>query len=368
MDNLERSTSRAAAPPASLPLFDRFPALRDRFHRIPLGRYPTPVERQEIETEAGAVPLLVKRDDLCGREYGGNKVRKLEFLLAAARARGAERVITAGATGSHHALATAVYGRQLGFAVTLVLFPQKRTQHVRDVLLMDHALGAELRFARRMESVPFALLTARLAHRRQLTYVIPPGGSDAIGTLGYVSAGLELAAQIADGSAARPAAIHVAAGTLGTAAGLALGLAAAELDIPVVATRITARMVTNIGMLRRLLTRTHALLQRHGADMPPVAAALERITLTHDQFGDGYGRPTPAGAVATERFAAVGLTLDTTYTAKAAAGLLAAAANGAGDGAPLMFWHTLSSVAPHQLIDAELVDTLPAKFADYLRR
>src|SRR5690606_35113933 len=153
----------------------------------------------------GAVPsgvrLLVKRDDLCARPYGGNKVRKLEFILAEAKRRGAERLITVGAVGSHHALATTVYGRAHGFRVTLVLFPQQMNEHVRRILLLDYALGAELRYTPRMETVPAAMLAARIAYRGERCRVVPPGGSDAFGTLGYVSAALELAEQIADGHA-----------------------------------------------------------------------------------------------------------------------------------------------------------------------
>jgi 1-aminocyclopropane-1-carboxylate deaminase/D-cysteine desulfhydrase-like pyridoxal-dependent ACC family enzyme len=144
-----------------LPIFERFPRLADSYARVALGRFPTPVERHVLNGADGCIEMLVKRDDVCATPYGGNKVRKLEFLLGDAKARGARRLITAGATGSHHALATTVYGRKHGFDVSLVLFPQMRTPHVRDVLLMDHALGAELRFTRTMEGVPFALLRAR---------------------------------------------------------------------------------------------------------------------------------------------------------------------------------------------------------------
>src|SRR5690606_9748357 len=112
----------------------------------------------------------------------------------------------------------------------------------------------EIRFTPRMETVPAALLAARIARRADDPFVIPPGGSDALGTLGYVNAALELAAQIEDGSSPRPRAIHVAGGTLGTAAGLALGLAIAELDVPVFATRITGRIVCNERVLARLVT------------------------------------------------------------------------------------------------------------------
>ena len=167
---------------AQLPLFEAFPGLAETVAWTPLGHYPTPLERIRLQPADGAErAILVKRDDRTGEPYGGNKVRKLEFILAAAQAAGATRLITAGAAGSHHALATAIYGRALGFAVTLVLFPQRVTDHVRDVLRMDYASGAELRWTPRMEGVPFALMRAKRAHAAEQPYVIAPGGSDPLG-------------------------------------------------------------------------------------------------------------------------------------------------------------------------------------------
>ena len=155
----------------------------------------------------------------------------MEFLLAHAAARGATRLITAGAAGSHHALATAVFGRKSGFDVSLVLFPQHRTDHVREVLLTDAALGAELRFTPRMTMVPAALTGARLAHWRERIQLIPPGGSNEIGTLGYINAALELARQIEGGELPAPETIVLAIGTLGTTAGIAIGLALLKMPV-----------------------------------------------------------------------------------------------------------------------------------------
>src|SRR5690606_41318971 len=122
--------------------------------------------------------LWIKRDVISAQPCGGNKVRKLEFILADAKSRGIERLITIGAVGSHHALATALYGRAHGFRVTLVLFPPPINEHVRRVLLLGHALGAELRFTPRMESRPGAMRAAPLAHRCQRLRVVAPGGPD----------------------------------------------------------------------------------------------------------------------------------------------------------------------------------------------
>jgi 1-aminocyclopropane-1-carboxylate deaminase/D-cysteine desulfhydrase-like pyridoxal-dependent ACC family enzyme len=359
MTDFDAERSAESSEPERLALFRRAPVLRRVVPWLALGDYPTPVHSLEV---SGRV-LLVKRDDLCAAGYAGNKIRKLEFLLADARARGAARVITAGATGSHHGLATAYHARRLGFDVSLVLFPQRLTDHVRDVLLMQAGTGAELRWARRMESVPFGLWLARQVHRRARPVVVPPGGSNDVGALGYVNAALELAEQIEAGTVPRPDRIHVAAGTLGTVAGMAIGLAWARLDVPIVATRITASLVTNERVLVKLVHATVARLHAGGATAPEPAAALRLVELRHDQIGTGYGHATPAGEQALQSFAAAGLRLDTTYTAKAAAGLL----DSARAGVPL-FWHTLSAVEPLELRHAGGAAMLPAPFTRYLDR
>ena len=324
-------------------LFRRFPALARRVPWLPLGAFPTPIERIDIVAPDGRVrPIQVKREDLSSGLYGGNKVRKLEFLLAEARRRGARRLITVGAAASHHAFATLAHGRAAGFESTLVLFPQPLTPHVEDMLRLDLAFGAEIVWASRLQLVPAALLRARLAHWREGAFTIAAGGSDATGTLGWVSGGLELAAQIESGEAQRPARIHVAAGTLGTAAGLAWGLALAGLDIPIVATRITSRFITNERVLRRLLGAVANLLAGAGVQGPPIERVASRVEIRHAQIGRGYGHETAAARAAIEVFADAGLRLETTYTAKAAAELLA----DANAGAPPLFIHSFSAVEP----------------------
>lgn len=348
----------------SCALFRRYPDAAGRLPWTPLCTLPTPIEPLALAVpNADGTRLWVKRDDQSGLPYGGNKPRKLEFILAHARARGATRLITAGATGSHHALATTVFGRALGFDVTLVLFPQPLTDHVRRTLLLGHALGAELRWSPRMELIPLELLRARRAYPNERVFVIAPGGSDPVGTLGYVSAALELAEQVEAGEAPEPEAIHVAGGTLGTAAGIAVGCALAGLVTRVRAVRITSRLIANDRALRRLVAGTVRLLHAAGIPAPPPQAALDRVRVSHDQIGEGYGRPTARAGAATEAFAAAGVALDPTYTSKAAADFLDAAAR-PNDGVRL-FWNTLSGVEP-DAPDAIPTDDLPRPFRRYL--
>ena len=342
-------------------LFTRYPGMRS-VPWVSLAQLPTPVEPATLRLD-GDIAFWVKRDDQTSTLYGGNKVRKLEFILAAAKARGVQRLITAGAAGSHHALATAAYAAQLGFKTSLVLFPQPLTDHVREVLLTDFAFGAELRWTSRMTMVPGAITAARFVHWNERTLVIPPGGSNPVGTLGYVNATLELGEQIEAGLLPVPDEIVVAAGTLGTSAGIALGLALLGLPTRIRATRITSRLVTNERALHGLIRATAALLRAHDVAIE-ADAAIERVALTHDQIGAGYGRITEAAAAAQEAFATLNLHLDPTYTAKAAADFLAAARE--RPNARVLFWHTLSATMP--AIELPPVSDLPRPFRAYLEQ
>jgi D-cysteine desulfhydrase len=210
-----------------------------------------------------------------------------------------------------------------------------------------------------MEMVPVAMLQARLAYSRQERFIIAPGGSDAVGTLGWIDAGLEIAEQIERGEAPRPGIVHVAAGTLGTAAGLALGFAAAGFDIPIAATRITSRIITNERALASLVRGAAAILQSAGA-RAPVDRALRLVEIRHRQIGRGYGHGTDASLFASDAFAAAGLALDGTYTAKAAAEALST-----GEPEPVLFIHTLSAVEPLERALQPAPD-LPATVAAYL--
>lgn len=346
---------------APLPLFERFPQLARAVPRLPLARLPTPVERLPTD----AADAWIKRDDLTGTLYGGNKVRKLEFLLAAARAAGAERLITVGAIGSHHALATTIYGVRAGFGVSVVLLPQAPTEHVRAVLVAMAAHGADVRIVRGAAAVPAGVAAAHIAHRRERRYTIAPGGSDPIGTLGYVNAALELDRQCGAGLLPVPTAVHVAGGTLGTAVGLALGFAIAGLPTRVIAHRITTRAITNERRARRLARETVAVITEaaRGHRLPAVADVMRRFRIDHRQLGRGYGYETAAAIAARDWFSAsAGLVLDLTYTAKAGAGFLAAALEPGVE--PILYWHTLSSVEP--ALGADAAARLPATARRFL--
>jgi D-cysteine desulfhydrase len=330
-----------------IPLFSAYPNLQNNLPHLPIGSFPTPVEKLDgLCRTLGTDGLFVKRDDVSGRIYGGNKVRKLEFLLADALRQKAVRVITTGAAGSNHALATALYAKAAGLKATLALFEQPPSPVVRDNLLMDAFTGADMVYEER-----FGRLAARFGdivkHYEDLDgrapYVIPAGGSSALGAVGYVNAAFELKEQIGRGELPEPAAIYLPVGTMGTAAGLMLGLRAAGVKSSVVPVRVAPAEVANSERFAQLFTEIAALLRGLDPSFPARALAREETGLSHDYFEPGYGvasQEVVAMVALAER--TDGLHLDTTYSGKAFAAFVAAAHAAPG---PLLFWNTKNSRA-----------------------
>ena len=328
------------------------PSLRDRLRRAPLTSLPTRVHRLEHLGDAlGVQQLWVKRDDESGHLYGGNKPRKLEFLLGDALADGKHSVLTTGGIGTHHGLATAICARAAGLRTILCLLKQPVTEHVRRCLLLDYAAGAEMHYA---SSVP--LLTARALRvcarellRGEVPYIIPTGGTSAIGALGYVNAAFELQEQVASGALPLPYCIFVPLGSGGTVAGLVLGAKLAGLRTRVVGVLVTDILPPSAERLARLARRTLDLLRQH-APLDNVSIGPADFPIVRGFVGDGYGAPTAAGRRARDLMAQLeGIHLETTYTAKCLAALIDAVNAPEYRDSVVLFWNTYSSVdpAPH---------------------
>ncbi|MFG1782018.1 1-aminocyclopropane-1-carboxylate deaminase/D-cysteine desulfhydrase [Rhodococcus oryzae] len=322
-------------------LHQRFPALKASLPRLHLGSGPTPVrELTHLPTAAG--PVWLKDEGAYGDGgWGGNKVRKLEWLLADAVRRDRRTVITVGGLGTNWGLATARYGREHGLDTVLALVDQPVDDHVRAQLDRLRDSGARLYFTRtKIRTVAAApLLLAR--YRRAC--VIPPGGSNAVGALGYVEMALELAEQIRAGALPRPGSIVVPVGSGGTAAGLCLGLELAGLaDVTVTAIVVNDTLHLDQHTIHRLARRTATLLTARGADLPALQLSPQRLTVTRAWLGTGYGHPTPAAltalAVAKEH---ENLALEPVYTGKAMAAVLDLTADDKpGTETPVLFLNT----------------------------
>ena len=286
------------------------------FDRISIGVFPTPVQKLESISRLLGTQVYVKRDDLTGLGLGGNKVRKLEYLLADAKAQGAEVVFTTGGAQSNHAMLTAAAARKLGMMPILILKKRGVTARQGNQLL-EHLMGVDVRF---MDTDDYADIYAEMDRVGKALgrpyYKIPCGGSNALGTLGYVDCAREI----------RDQGLHFdhlicAEGSGGTMAGLALG---AKLYLP--GTRVTGMMVDSDPFEEitvRLMREAAALLD---AD---VQVSAEDFDL-RDLCGPGYAIPSQEGNAAVAMMAEnEGLFLDPVYTGKAFAGLIAMAREGA---------------------------------------
>lgn len=318
-------------------------AALDSYPRLPLGACPTPLQPLPRLSAALRRPTLLKRDDLLGPPPGGNKARKLEYLMADARARGARRVVTFGGLQSNHARMTAAVARQCGMEPHLFLFG-RRPRQLSGNLLLNERLGARMYF------VPLPQggepgLTLEQSNRIVRTlaclvvgrhYFIEVGGHSWRGCLGYVRAALELDEQ-ARAQSISEAWVLMAAGTGGTLAGLMAGLALVESRL--------RPLAIDVGNLWRafptsIATLAGDLCARLGS--PRRFAAADVPLVARRYVGERYGVPSPAGEAAIRELALLeGIVLDPIYGGKALAGILDMARRGElGREAPLIILHT----------------------------
>jgi len=331
-------------------LFQRYRGLSSSLPRLRLGTSPSPVRRLAgLERRIGPGEIWVKNDGSYGTVYGGNKTRKLEFILADVLRRGASTIITFGGMGSHHCLATALYAPLFGLKTVLVLVDQPTTDEVRTNIERLRASGARLHHAH--SPVRAALLGGWLALRHaslsrpRLPYVLWPGGSTAVGCLGYVNAALELGQQVEAAELPRPASIVVPLGSNGTAAGLLLGLRLAGLDSRLIAVRVSHYPGVGAAGVARLANAAARLLRSRGAGIPQTPFVPADLRVVESYLGRGYSYPTAEAEAAKDLvLQAEGLQLDLTYTAKAFAAVLALLQTGLLPKGPVLYWHTLNAL------------------------
>lgn len=365
-----------------------FPSLTPVVPTVDLGALPTPVmSLAALRDRLGprAPELWVKRDDLSASAYGGNKIRTLEVLFADALAQRATHIVATGAFGSNHAAATVLHARRVGLEPCALLFPQPESEAARENLEVTLTHAAEVEELPHWSFLPYGLARTHLreTQRGRRSYVMVPGGATPLGALGYVSAALELAEQVARGELPAPRTVLVAVGSTCTSAGLLLGFALAARrglgfrEAPeLVAVRVTPWPVTSHARIVSLAESAAALMGEHGAlatdargrvVAPTRAELAAKLRVDGGYLGLGYGRVTNGGLDAMGRFSvAGGPPLDTGYSGKSGAALLDLARAGAPG--PLLFWATKSSAplppafAPGPMGHGrgrEVLDTLP---------
>jgi len=311
-----------------------------RFPRVRLAHLPTPLEPLPRLSEELGIELWIKRDDCTGLAGGGNKTRKLEFLLGEAFEQQADTLVTQGAVQSNHVRQTAAAAAAHGLDCEIIL--EARTgSKAHDYLengnvLLDRLFGAGLRTVPAGRDMVAELETtaAEVRARGGKPYIIPGGGSNAVGALGYVDCAREIAVQ-ADELDLRIDRIVTATGSAGTHAGLVAGLAVMGADIPVLGIGVRAPKDRQEANVFKLAEETAALLGHAGR------VSRDQVVADCDYVGEGYGL-VDQGVIDALKLAARtdGIVLDPVYSAKAMKGLIALARAGRFKGETVVFLHT----------------------------
>ena len=294
----------------------------DLFPRIEISHSPTPIESAPRLSKELGCKLFIKRDDCTGLASGGNKTRKLEYLLADAKKQGADTLITIGGLQSNHARQTAAAAAKFGFNCELILqevagSPQHNYADNGNILL-DHLFGASIhQLSLDQDCDEYASkLVNELKLNGQHPYLIPMGGSDEIGSLGYVRCANEILKQLS-GQETKIDQIILATGSAGTQAGFLAGLIAGNSSIPVLGINVSRGEKEQTELVDSLLRK---VLLKLNIDEE---LANKRVFTNGNYYGDSYGVPTQGMISAVKQCASLeGLLLDPVYTGKAMAGLM----------------------------------------------
>ena len=319
-----------------------------KYPRVRLAQLPTPLEPLERLSRALDGPdIYVKHDDCTGLAGGGNKTRKLEFLIADAMEQGADTLVTVGATQSNHVRQSIAAAAKTGLAIEVLL--EQRMHRDTDYaengnVMLDHLMGGVVHHCGMVDDLNAAgeELADKLRADGRKVYFIPAGGSSVVGTLGYSGCATEILAQADDRNLAVDA-IVVASGSQGTQAGLLVGLANAKAAIPVHG--------ISVGRTKDELEGKVFALARDTADFADATSPIDRETVICDDtfIGEGYGEPTEAMTEAVGMCARLeGLLLDPVYTGKAMSGLIGRIRAGVyAKGQSVVFIHTGGQPALH---------------------
>ena len=328
-----------------------------RFPRVSLGHLPTPLERMDRLRAAlgpGCPTLLVKRDDCTGLASGGNKTRKLEFLMGEALAQGAGAVVTFGAVQSNHARQTAAAAAKLGLPCELILIEmvprESAAYRSSGNVLYDRLLGARVHFVKDEKESTAAFRSVAAAHSAagRGVYVVPIGGSNAVGSLGYVAAFDEIQAQAEAMNLTVDAIVH-GSSSGGTQAGLIAGATLADSTTRIVGVNVYKKYGGDIAdTVHKLALETLHFL---GIPLLDVSA---RVQVIDGYQGEAYGIPSAAMREAVELTARTeGLLLDPVYAGKAMAALIGEVRKGSfARDQTIVFWHTGGTAALSAYCDA----------------
>jgi L-cysteate sulfo-lyase len=318
-----------------------------RFPRRFMAHLPTPLERLDrLSAELGGPEIWIKRDDCTGLSTGGNKTRKLEFLMAEAELEGADMVMTQGATQSNHARQTAAFAAKLGMGCHILLEDRTGSNNANynnsGNVLLDHLHGATTeKFPGGLDmNAEMEKVADRFRAEGRKVYTIPGGGSNPTGALGYVNCAFEMLGQFNERALKVNHIVH-ATGSAGTQAGLITGLKAMNAGIPLLGIGVRAPKLKQEESVFNLAVRT---AEKLGC---PGVVDREDVVANTDYVGEGYGIATESGLEAIAMFAELeGILLDPVYSAKGAAGFIDLVRKGHfRKGEVIVFLHTGGAAA-----------------------
>ncbi|TAH49698.1 MAG: D-cysteine desulfhydrase family protein [Chloroflexota bacterium] len=305
--------------------------------RFPLAVLPTPLDKLPRLSHELGVRVVMKRDDLTGFAMGGNKARKLEFLVADALEKNCDVLVTGGGVQSNHIRTTAAAARKAGMDAVGVFFASPSGE-TNGNLLLDEILGAQLIYAQ-ADKLETELVIQRvcddLRAQGKKPYLIPVGGSTKRGVVSYILAVQELLAQLQAQKISLDAVV-ITTGSCGTHAGVLAGMKIYGVQIPVHGITVSRPRAECLERLPRLLDETAQFLEHE-------IAFSDDDLIVHDEYiGEAYAKITPAARAAIQRVArAEGIFLDPVYTGKAMAGLIDLVERGIfKKGSTILFWHT----------------------------
>jgi D-cysteine desulfhydrase len=323
--------------------------LKGNIPYIRFGNYPTPVERlKSLERELKAENLHIKREDKVSELYGGNKIRKLEFIIAEAKAAGASHAISFGFAGSNQTLASAVFAREAGITPISMHLRQPNAKYVRKNLLYQQLLGAEFHHYSGMATIYPGLVYVYVKcflKTFRIPFIIPPGGSSGAGALGMSGIVFELKSQIDAGILPAPDLIYIPFGSTGTAVGVALGILALGLKTKVKGIRVSGRDDCSFDTAKEVFAEAIEIAGRYVPKFKNFKLTGDILEVIDDYIGPGYAHFTKEGMAAVKLLKETdNVTLDGTYTGKAMAALIDDAEAGKLKGKNVLFINTYNSV------------------------
>jgi 1-aminocyclopropane-1-carboxylate deaminase/D-cysteine desulfhydrase-like pyridoxal-dependent ACC family enzyme len=358
-------------------LFEAYPALQTKIPYLALASLPTPLQKLESLSSESGIEIYLKNDALSGGLsndgkyiYGGNKVRKLSYLLAEAQKLGAKKILTFGCVGSNHAVATTVHAQRAGMeSVICMLAHQPPSLVVQQNLLTHLKYGSELYYSADNNIRKIATLSVWLEQYKKdghVPYIIPTGGSNKIGVLGFVTAAFELAQQIKQNLMPMPTHIYVPVGSCGTIAGLLLGCKAAGISTQIIGIAVEPEeQPTFAEQIKKLFTETNAYLHELDNNFPIFNYTDQDLKLDLLFTGPDYGVFTKEGSEAQKLIKEKEhLTLEGTYTGKACAGLLHDLAQ-LPKQSVVLFWNTYCGLDFSEDLKDLDYKKLPHCFHDY---